>query len=165
MAYGCTPAGALFTLPGARNLFRQNAAWGWLYARLASMRLFSPDLADNLWWRRALCDEAFHCAALKGFTPPRCRRFCGGQSTFDQHDSTALKTRPQKKQNKSLESLNFTRFQPVHECGSGPGGWRFKSSLPDHSFQALTPLFCFRPLNCGSIAPFDVPALANYERM
>jgi hypothetical protein len=31
-----------------------------------------------------------------------------------------------------LETAEFNRFQYVAESGSGPGGRRFKSSLPDH---------------------------------
>ena len=35
-----------------------------------------------------------------------------------------------------LGSTKFHKFQQGMESGSGPGGWRFKSSLPDHSFQS-----------------------------
>jgi len=38
-------------------------------------------------------------------------------------------------QYQSLKNLKFQRFQYALESGSGPGGRRFKSSLPDHSFQ------------------------------
>src|SRR5580692_4469730 len=34
--------------------------------------------------------------------------------------------------------------QPGRAPGSGPGGRRFKSSLPDHYFQGLKPHFWFR---------------------
>jgi hypothetical protein len=34
-----------------------------------------------------------------------------------------------------LETTNFNRLQYGLESGSGPGGRRFKSSLPDHSFS------------------------------
>jgi hypothetical protein len=36
--------------------------------------------------------------------------------------------------------------QPGRAPGSGPGGRRFKSSLPDHSFQSLTIDFWFAAL-------------------
>src|SRR6266481_4386434 len=35
-----------------------------------------------------------------------------------------------------LEAISFSRFQYGLESGSGPGGRRFKSSLPDHLFSA-----------------------------
>jgi hypothetical protein len=35
-----------------------------------------------------------------------------------------------------LETANFNSFQYELESGSGPGGRRFKSSLPDHLFSA-----------------------------
>src|SRR6266481_1721557 len=35
-----------------------------------------------------------------------------------------------------LEAINFSRFQYRLQSGSGPGGRRFKSSLPDHLFPA-----------------------------
>ncbi len=38
-----------------------------------------------------------------------------------------------------LEAINFSRFQYGLESGSGPGGRRFKSSLPDHLFSATYP--------------------------
>jgi hypothetical protein len=38
---------------------------------------------------------------------------------------------------KHLRSTEFNRVQPLLESGSGPGGRRFKSSLPDQSFQIL----------------------------
>src|SRR6267154_6875869 len=34
-----------------------------------------------------------------------------------------------------LEAIKFSRFQYGLESGSGPGGRRFKSSLPDHLFS------------------------------
>jgi hypothetical protein len=42
-----------------------------------------------------------------------------------------------------LESPNFRRFQQSLESGSGPVGWRFKSSLPDQFSQALKQHFWF----------------------
>jgi hypothetical protein len=42
-----------------------------------------------------------------------------------------------------LQSTEFHRFQQRLESGSGPGGRRFKSSLPDQSFQALKRHFWF----------------------
>ena len=41
----------------------------------------------------------------------------------------------------NINHLQTAEFHKAHqglECGSGPGGRRFKSSLPDHSFQSLT---------------------------
>jgi hypothetical protein len=35
-----------------------------------------------------------------------------------------------------LQSTKFYRFQQCVESGSGPGGRRFKSSLPDHLLQS-----------------------------
>jgi hypothetical protein len=40
-------------------------------------------------------------------------------------------------------------FQQVFESGSGPGGRRFKSSLPDQSFQRLKLRFCFSVYSDG----------------
>ena len=42
-----------------------------------------------------------------------------------------------------LESTKIYRFQHTLESGSGPGGRRFKSSRPDHSFQGVTWIFWF----------------------
>jgi hypothetical protein len=38
-----------------------------------------------------------------------------------------------------LQTTKLREFQQAPESGSGPGGRRFKSSLPDHLFQALKP--------------------------
>src|SRR5437588_1223143 len=42
-----------------------------------------------------------------------------------------------------LRSTEFNSLQELSESGSGPGGRRFKSSLPDQSFQGLTLHFWF----------------------
>ena len=42
-----------------------------------------------------------------------------------------------------LRPTRFNRYQQVLESGSGPGGRRFKSSLPDQSFQAHKQRFWF----------------------
>src|SRR5579872_7238425 len=42
-----------------------------------------------------------------------------------------------------LETTDFHKFQNRLESGSGPGGRRFKSSLPDHYFQAYRSHFWF----------------------
>jgi hypothetical protein len=42
-----------------------------------------------------------------------------------------------------LKTASFSRFQYGLESGSGPGGRRFKSSLPDQSFQAHKAHFWF----------------------
>ena len=70
-----------------------------------------------------------------------CRRFCSGQSTFVQYDSTEFNLSSNENKTNELESPNFSRFQQRLDSGSGPGGRRFKSSLPDQIFpSALTPI-------------------------
>ena len=46
-------------------------------------------------------------------------------------------SKPPRNENKTnhLEPPNYGIFQQEPESGSGPGGRRFKSSLPDQSFQ------------------------------
>jgi hypothetical protein len=42
-----------------------------------------------------------------------------------------------------LQATKSYKFQQALESGSGPGGRRFKSSLPDQSFQTLKRYFWF----------------------
>ncbi len=66
----------------------------------------------------------------------RCRRFCGGQSTREQRRSTGFNKRtPSRWESMACKPLKSRYRVKDTESGSGPGGRRFKSSLPDQSFQ------------------------------
>jgi hypothetical protein len=51
-----------------------------------------------------------------------------------------------------LETINFNKFQYVLECGSGPGGRRFKSSLPDQSKSSENQGFSAHSQECDKTA-------------
>jgi hypothetical protein len=77
-----------------------------------------------------------------------CRRFCSGRSTGAQPKIS-------KSQGGGCNAFSTNRLRPTEsnrnpsamESGSGPGGRRFKSSLPDHIFSNTnSPVVEQRPL-------------------
>ena len=75
--------------------------------------------------------------------------------SFNKIQQRSKRARNENKAN-HLESPNFRRVQQGLESGSGPGGRRFKSSLPDHSFQ---------PVNLVNWHSFICPTLHNRLRL
>src|SRR5882672_4078308 len=65
-----------------------------------------------------------------------CRRFCSGRSTKAQQRATKCwALTPTRSTTSTCSPQKFNRVQRGLESGSGPGGRRFKSSLPDHLFS------------------------------
>src|SRR6266436_8855628 len=73
-----------------------------------------------------------------------CRRFCSGRSTkAQQRANKVLGPNSNSCNTNHLPATEFNRVQQSPESGSGPGGRRFKSSLPDQSFQELKRYFWY----------------------
>ena len=74
--------------------------------------------------------------SMKGFTPFRT---VDDFVAVEAHDSTEFNVFHDRTHNRfnlnHLQATKSHRIQQALESGSGPGGRRFKSSLPDHSFS------------------------------
>ncbi len=73
-----------------------------------------------------------------------CRRFCVGRSTKGQQRSPIDRCSAPTTSTIGICDLHSSiGFNSARNLVRGPGGRRFKSSLPDHSFQAHKRYFCF----------------------
>src|SRR5581483_2222520 len=87
--------------------------------------------------RRNPSTEAFHRSS-------RCRRFCNCESTREPELTAVYNQQAptDSKQSNNIQQKSQS-FVPTSARGSGPGGRRFKSSLPDQSFQTHERHFWF----------------------